>query len=191
MVWVKLDDGFLTNPKIIRAGLEGRALYVAGLCYCAGGLTDGVIPREALAKLAMLADVVKPAKAAAHLVSIGLWEPEGGGYRVHDYLQYQLSAEAVRKERERVAEWRTKRNSERLQNGVPDAVETRTEPSTERVRNGVQNAYGTRPPRDDVPARPGLRNSVNGVPKEKLPDPSFSKWPTGIQPGGDSLADTA
>jgi len=100
MPWVKLDDKFLTNPKVMRAGLNGRALYVAGLCYCAGGLTDGHIPREVIAKLGTLADVRKPSEAVARLLGAGLWEATDDGYAVHDYLKYQPSATEVRKERE-------------------------------------------------------------------------------------------
>jgi hypothetical protein len=143
MVWVKLDDGFLTNPKVMRAGLEGRALYIAGLCYCAAGLTDGFVPLESIDKIAVLADVRKTVVAVRTLLDIGLWERAPGGYAVHDYLRYQPSADDVRKERQRVAEWRAARKNG-VQNGVPGDV---LESSSAHVPNGVSN---------------GVRNGVRG-----------------------------
>jgi hypothetical protein len=47
MPWVKLDDRFFTNPKVIGAGRDARDLYLAGLCYCAAELTDGFVPANA------------------------------------------------------------------------------------------------------------------------------------------------
>jgi hypothetical protein len=158
MTWVKLDDGFLTNPKIMRAGLEGRALYVAGLCYCAGGLTDGFIPDETVPKIAALADVSKPSHATSRLVGVGLWEPVAAGFQVHDYLKYQPSAEDVRKERVRVAEWRANKRRTDSENGSehgaygdPNGVQR---PAQNGVRSDVPNSAGTVSRANDVPARP-------------------------------------
>ena len=88
MPWIKLDDSFLTNAKILQAGLEARALYVAGLCYCGKTLSDGAIPAGMVPKLAALADVDDAASAAATLVALGLWHDAPGGFAVHDYLDY-------------------------------------------------------------------------------------------------------
>jgi hypothetical protein len=52
MPWVKLDDGFYSNPKVIKVPPLARSLYVAGLCHCATGLTDGAIDKAALTRLA-------------------------------------------------------------------------------------------------------------------------------------------
>jgi hypothetical protein len=91
MSWVKLDDRFLLNPKIMQAGLEARALYVAALCYCAGELTDGFIARNVAYKVAALADVEGTDAAIARLVDLTLWEVVAGGWRIHDYLDYNPS----------------------------------------------------------------------------------------------------
>lgn len=88
MPWIKLDDSFLTNAKILQAGLEARALYVAGLCYCGKTLSDGAIPAAMVPKLAALADVSDAASAAATLVALRLWHETPEGYEVHDYLAY-------------------------------------------------------------------------------------------------------
>lgn len=49
MVWVKIDDSILDNPKIIRSGPVGFALHTAAITWCARNLTDGFVP-EAKAK---------------------------------------------------------------------------------------------------------------------------------------------
>lgn len=88
MPWIKLDDSFITNAKIMQAGIEARALYVAGLCHCGKTLSDGAIPRTMVAKLAALADVADAASAVARLVDLELWHVTSDGYAVHDYLDY-------------------------------------------------------------------------------------------------------
>jgi hypothetical protein len=44
MVWAKIDDGILDNPKIARVGLFGFAIHVAGIVWSCRNLTDGFIP---------------------------------------------------------------------------------------------------------------------------------------------------
>jgi hypothetical protein len=164
MPWVKLDDNFLTNPKIMRAGLQGRALYVAGLCYCATGLTDGNIPVDAVLKLGALADVRKPTEAVARLVELGLWETSAEGYRVHDYLKYQPSADDTRKERERVEEERAAGRAKgyatvgRGTNGrFASPLEAVRQPPLEAVNGTPLEAVASTATREDrypYPARP-------------------------------------
>jgi hypothetical protein len=68
--------------------------------------------------------VVAVEAATTRLLSVGLWERDGDGYRVHDYLKYNPSAEQVRELRaegaRRQAEWRARRNG--TSNGVTDGV---------------------------------------------------------------------
>jgi hypothetical protein len=107
MAWAKFDDRFLTNPKIMQAGLEARALYIAGVLYCAGELTDGFIAEGVLCKLAALADVPRAIDAADRLIDLALWEQAEGGYIVHDYLEYNPTAEEVKARRDEVTKARS------------------------------------------------------------------------------------
>lgn len=52
MAWVKLDDGFFRNPKVVSVGKDAKFLYVAALCYCGANITDGRIPAGALRLIA-------------------------------------------------------------------------------------------------------------------------------------------
>jgi hypothetical protein len=121
MTWVRLDDGFPDHPKVDAAGPLAAWLYVCGLAYCARFLTDGHIPADRVARLAAVAE---PLALAARLVEVGLWERTTGGYRVHDYLEFQPSAERVRRERtqnaHRQEDFRARRNG--ASNGVTPPV---------------------------------------------------------------------
>jgi hypothetical protein len=101
MPWVKLDDQFTDHPKVLACGPLASWLYVCGLAYCARLLTDGFIPEGQVRKLADVDD----AKALANqLVAVNLWERCDGGYRVHDYHDYQPTREKALAIREARAE---------------------------------------------------------------------------------------
>src|SRR5262245_48168555 len=126
MTWVRLADDFNDHPKVLAAGTAGIALFVCSLCWSNKQLTDGYIP---LAALRRLVDLDDPSRVAARLVEVGLWERAPGGFQIHDYEQYQPSAESVREERrknaERVRAWREKHAQEPdsgRSNGVTDSV---------------------------------------------------------------------
>ena len=104
MSWVKLDDQFLNNPKVVRAGKDGRLLYLASLLYCGGQLTDGNIPREALNLLAGMADIDNGKACGKRLLEVGLWEETPEGYCIHDYLKYNPTREEALALREARAE---------------------------------------------------------------------------------------
>lgn len=115
MPWVKLDVDFAWHPKILRAGPLGLAMQVAALCYCNKYLTDGFIPREVVPTLLNLqglgmriwqGELIGGGEEArwelivADLIEAGIWEEVEGGYRIHDYLDYQPSKAEVLAERE-------------------------------------------------------------------------------------------
>jgi hypothetical protein len=92
-----LDDQFPAHPKVLRAGVDAAWLYVCSICYCAKYLTDGFVPKEAVATLSSLR---QPGRHAARLVDVGLWRDREDQYEVHDYLRYNPSREQVEAERE-------------------------------------------------------------------------------------------
>lgn len=98
MAWVKLDDGFFRHPKALAAGKDGRALFLAGICWSSANLTDGHIPGAALRTVC--ADAEVKMTVAAVLVAAGLWEHADDGFRIHDFTVFQRSAETVKRDRE-------------------------------------------------------------------------------------------
>ena len=97
MPWVRFDDQFRTHPKALKGGPLCQALLLNSLCWCNAHLTDGFIPEEAVKGIVATTDV--PVKTVARMVEVGFWEVAEGGYQIHDYLDYQLSAAQVQRER--------------------------------------------------------------------------------------------
>lgn len=125
MPWGRVDDSLYDHPKL--DSMPGSSewpdrLAAVGLNYiavswCNRHLTDGVIPRDRIAKLGgsiELADL---------LVKAGLWDRgRGGSYLIHDFLVYNDSKAQVvaRREREtaRKAAWRARSHA-----GSPDGTD--------------------------------------------------------------------
>jgi hypothetical protein len=106
MAWVKFDDGYADHRKI--AGLTDAAfrLHTAGILYCGRHLTDGFIEATEVPRL-----VRRFRKAAlVELTDRGMWIDQAGlGYVIHDYLDWNDTAEKVHKRRadtaRRKADW--------------------------------------------------------------------------------------
>src|SRR3990167_5873482 len=122
MPWVKIDDHFNEHPKLALVGPLGWGIWLAGLAYCNRNLTDGFIPRsiahtfsdfelvEADDRLTRISrscghvgDDITGEWVAAILVEAGIWEEVPGGYRIHDYADYQPTKAQVLAEREQKA----------------------------------------------------------------------------------------
>jgi hypothetical protein len=129
MPWVKVDDHFDEHPKMLKVGPIGWALWLAGLAYCNRNLTDGFIPFTAARSLVsweflmphpegegreliytvgvgtgMHGQDVECSFVIDMLVDAGIWEQVPGGYRIHDYADFQPSKAEVLEERARSAE---------------------------------------------------------------------------------------
>lgn len=110
MTWIKLEDTFPTDPKILGLSDRGFRLYIAGLCYCARHLTDGHIPDAAIVSFACR----RRAEVVRELCSAGLWEEApDGGWDVHNYLLYQRSKDQVETERDQAKQRKQKQRSRR------------------------------------------------------------------------------
>lgn len=135
MSWIKLDDGFFRHPKVVEVGRDGRLLFIAGLCYCGGMLTDGFIPNGALRGLAADAEITKVQQATERLVAVGLWESCDGGFWVHDYLDYNTASEKVQGERAAARERMKRKRSENVRpnnsRSSPNVRQPETEVETE------------------------------------------------------------
>jgi|JI9StandDraft_1071089.scaffolds.fasta_scaffold44891_3 hypothetical protein len=115
MTWVKLDDGFADHPKVIDAGPLASWLFVCGLAYCSRQLTDGFIPTGQVRRLA---DVERPDELVNTLIRVGMWQKVDGGYQVHDYLDYQPSADEVKRKRGEAADRMRKLRSQEVRANI-------------------------------------------------------------------------
>jgi hypothetical protein len=91
MGWVKLDDQARQHRKLLSVGPVAAWLWTCGLMYCnAQKARDGFIPTLAVSVLYPIHNVNRE---VSRLVSVGLWIKTEDGYVVHDYHDYQPTAE--------------------------------------------------------------------------------------------------
>lgn len=107
--WVRIDVGYLRNPKVRRVGRDGALLHLASVLYLGGHRIDtGVLPPEALPFVTGEAFLRRADPTVEALVRHGLWVPtlEGGGFVVHDYDETNGAASEAHAARERKRRWR-------------------------------------------------------------------------------------
>lgn len=102
MTWVKKDDNFPWDPKVLRLSDRAYRVHDTALCYCGKYLTDGLVPKTEVkgwagtkykAVVEELTTPIAPSEAP-------LWHPDEGDFRIHKYLEYNPSRSKVLSERE-------------------------------------------------------------------------------------------
>ena len=101
-MWVKLDDSFFENRKVMVLSVRAKLLFLAGLTHTAKNLTDGYLLDGDVRVIRAFAEATP--KHVHELVEATLWERDGRGYSIHDWLDYNPSAEAVLAKRAAKAE---------------------------------------------------------------------------------------
>lgn len=93
MSWVRIHDGALSHPKVVGifTPTDPFHLWVWGLTYSQAHLTDGQLPADAMPK--------GSDDAAQVLVVRKLWHRTKGGFRIHDFLDWNDSKQLVTKKR--------------------------------------------------------------------------------------------
>lgn len=111
--WVRLDASWLHNPKVRKAGLFGRALYIAAVLYAYRQNTDGAVDADVLDLLATEAGLTmeQAQEAASRLMEIGLWEREPDGWHIHDYEHCQETSDERESRRAQDRERQRRRRS--------------------------------------------------------------------------------
>lgn len=154
MPWVKLDDGFPFHRKAILAGKDARALYITALCWASGQLTDGYLDSAVVPTLCAVSEVTNVKEVTERLVEVGLWEREDSGYSIHDYHDYNPTAEeaiAVREARAEagrkggVLSGESKRKAKSEANAIANAKQNQTpfpfpSPRERDIPTGAENA---------------------------------------------------
>ena len=105
MTWFRVDDRFHSHPKALAAGPAALGLWVIAGSWSAANLTDGFVPDHVLPRLADGAE-----ELARTLVAAGLWRRCRGGYRFHDWSDYQETRDDRLRKRQR---WRDKKARQR------------------------------------------------------------------------------
>lgn len=127
MPWVRIDENAIDHPKFLALSDGAWRLWCEGQCYCQKHLTDGLINAAALrrfrnyspAKVKNLTDVLVTGKGPCwHRLT-------NGDIQVHDYLDWNDSAEEVMNARDHARERKRRYNDKNgARNAVPDAERT-------------------------------------------------------------------
>jgi hypothetical protein len=86
MTWFRVDDSFYDHPKVFDLPDSAVALWTRAGAWAARNLTDGFVPAKMPARLCN-----DPETAVRALIDSGLWERTRGGYRFHDWAEYNPS----------------------------------------------------------------------------------------------------
>lgn len=81
-----MDDGYPDHPKVIALSDAAFRLHVRLMCYAAKHLTDGFIPTALATKARPMSELVE-----AHLLELSV-----GGWKLHDYHDWNPTAEKVK-----------------------------------------------------------------------------------------------
>lgn len=106
--WIRLATDLHTNPKILHLAhtRQHRAInvYLFGLTWCGANQLDGWIPDFALPQ------IHGTRKDATQLEDVGLWQPNPGGWWIHDWNRWQESSEDKNRRTERMRNLALKRH---------------------------------------------------------------------------------
>jgi hypothetical protein len=132
VTWVRIDDHFDEHPKLAQAGTVCWGVWLAGIAYSNRNLTDGFIPWSVARSLGswemldlepdeddpdsrlriwtvgrmcgMAGEDINTEWIIERLVGVGLWDQVAGGFRIHDFDDYQPTKDEVLATREQKAE---------------------------------------------------------------------------------------
>lgn len=161
MAWLRIDDGFSANSKIVQLSDAQLRVWIRLLCHCAKS-EDPTIDRAAIREISGL-----DKRRVSTYVALGLLDKIGDDFEVHNWAKY-LPKEAQNAARQ--AKWRARRrNAER--NGQVDAAVT---DSASHARAGTR---GTRPvpspdvtPDEDLSFLPSEAKDADGRKEESQPE---------------------
>lgn len=129
MPYQLVDDQMHCHRKIVKAGNEATGAWMRIGNWCSAHLTDGAIEHE----VALL--FAKREAVLDRLVSVGLLERDGADFRVHDYLDWNPTANEVKEKREET-------RSSRMAAGLVGARKrwgSNSKTDGKRIANGWQN----------------------------------------------------
>jgi len=153
--WARLDDKAITNRKLRKLSSDGFRVWVLGLVHCAQELTDGFIASDVLEMFPLrdkaLAAAVAELTTAQVAGKAALWSETGGGYQVHDYLQWNQSRAEVEAERKRK---RANKESWKNRRGTGSEPAGNHGPSHNHNHDHVEQA-----PTELAPSAPKLRKA--------------------------------
>lgn len=154
MGWVRISDDYYDHPALASLELDAWGLWLWSLAWSNRNLSDGVIPCSVVRRMD------PDGKASGALIDAGRWEASDDRIVVHDFLDWQPSAEQVRGKREKErSRWQRRATSEPTPRGV-DAEDDATPPASQpqpQEREPKTSAQRASRPMEDFTPSPSLR----------------------------------
>jgi hypothetical protein len=132
MPFGRLHEEAAGDSKLLALSDGAWRMWGMGLIYCQKNLTDGFIAANAIATFGVRGPgkrSIDPDVVARELCTeqvpgkAPVWEKVDGGYRVHDYLEWNDSKDEILKmrqdKRDRTARWRERKQSQSASAGAP------------------------------------------------------------------------
>lgn len=92
MTWVRMDDSWPFNRKLLGVEPCERLMWCMSIAYCSSQNTDGRIDWHMARMLGFLAGADDLEQSIDRLVGARLWDADGDGWMVHDYLDFNFTA---------------------------------------------------------------------------------------------------
>lgn len=167
MAWVRIDTGFARHPKLLGITPADRWVHLAAMCWSAENHTDGRIPVVVLGAISSTAK-----RSASRLEAAGLWDPTDDGWVIHDWAEYNISAEESKRQlqakRDRQRQWVAKqREARRNRNTKP--VDVSVDASTDASKDVPPRARKTRPDPTPSSKEEGRVREVAATPESEPP----------------------
>lgn len=161
MTWFKVDDSFHAHPKVLATEPDALGLWVVAGAWSSAHLTDGFVPDHALLRL-----LPGSATLASKLVAAGLWRKARGGYRFHDWNDFQPSASDVRATREKRAQ------AGRIGGVASGKTRSKTGSKTEALASLIVEP----PTRPDPTPKNKVKTSSSTAPPSTDDEPDFTRF---------------
>lgn len=169
MPWFRVDDSLAFHAKTVAAGNAAMGMWLRAGTWCAQQLTDGFVPSHMVSALGSRGQ-------AAALVKAGMWRQEDGGYRFHDWLDYQPTAAEVQADRSAKHEAKVRAGrAGGVASGVARRKHNPSNGEAEQEANAEQNEAPTRPD-PTRPKTPGTRKRATATPDVFPITPEMAAW---------------
>lgn len=144
MATINAHTGILTSPKFVPLTDGAFRLWFHALCWSKEHLTDGFIPVAMLPSLHQKASKFVPELLARNVPGKGpLWHQDDGGYRIHDFADWQDIADVVQTRRRKWREAKRGLSARSTQDSTPESTSESTGESREGLGLGVGGGIET------------------------------------------------
>lgn len=147
MSWFRVDDKAAFHRKVLKAGNEAFGAFARMGSWSSDHLTDGRVPIET-------ALLIANEHVLQKLCFVGLLEPDGADFVIHDFLDYNPSAEEIREERAHNAEVKAKAGRA---GGIASGVARRAnklKQNEAEPKQGASSSVQANAKQNEAPSRP-------------------------------------